>query len=87
MIARAGAILIGIIVLSFIAALLLIDLTIPSGFTSGKSLASFFDFLSGKEEKTDCDCEFSSRLQEYICNPFCDELAGKSCREKSDCLV
>jgi len=87
MIARTGAIILGIIVLCFIAALLLIDLTSQERFNSGSSLASFFNFLSGNQEKSECDCEFSSQLGEYICNPFCGELAGKSCREKSDCLV
>jgi hypothetical protein len=86
MIARTGAIILGIIILSFIIALLLLDLTSEGGFTSGGSLASFFNFLSGKE-KRECDCEYSSQLGEYICNPFCEELAGKSCREKVDCLV
>jgi hypothetical protein len=86
MIAKTGAIIVGIIILSFVAALLLIDLTSKEGFTSGSSLASFFNFLSGKEEKKDCDCEYSSQLGEYICNPFCGELAGKSCKEKVDCL-
>jgi len=87
MIARTGAIILGIIVLCFIAALLLVGFLSPTGFTSGESLASFFNFLSGNQEKSECDCEFSSQLGEYICNPFCGELAGKSCREKSDCLV
>ncbi|MEM5869575.1 MAG: hypothetical protein QXR09_00170 [Candidatus Aenigmatarchaeota archaeon] len=86
MIARTGAILIGIIVLSFIAALLLVDLTSSGGFKQGESLASFFSFLSGNQEKSECDCEFSSQLQQHICNPFCGELAGKSCEEKADCV-
>ena len=86
MIARTGAIILGIIFLSFIAALLLVDLTSPGGFTQGESLSSFINFLSGNQEKSECDCELSSQLQQYICNPFCGELAGRDCREKADCL-
>lgn len=85
MIARTGAIIVGIIFLSFIAALLLVDLTSPKGFKQGESLSSFINFLSGREEKSECDCEFSSQLQEYICNPFCGKLSGKDCRDRSDC--
>jgi hypothetical protein len=87
MIAKTGALIVGIIVLSFIAALLIADLTSQEGFTSGRSLASFFNFLSGKEEKTGCDCEYSSQLGEYICNPFCGELSGMPCKEKADCTI
>jgi hypothetical protein len=85
MIAKTGALILGIIVLSFVMALLLLDLASEGGFTSGSSLASFFNFLSGKE-KRECDCEYSTQLGEYICNPSCGELAGKSCKEKADCL-
>ncbi|MEM5772826.1 MAG: hypothetical protein QXL86_01210 [Candidatus Aenigmatarchaeota archaeon] len=86
MIARTGAIIVGIIFLSFIAALLLVDLTSPKGFKQGESLSSFINFLSSSQEKLECDCEFSSQLQEYICNPFCGELSGRSCEKKSDCV-
>jgi hypothetical protein len=86
MIAKSGAILVAIVILSFIIALLLMDMVSPYGFTRGSSLASFFNFLSGEEEGANCDCEFSSQLGEYICNTFCGELAGKSCEERIDCL-
>lgn len=85
MIARTGAIIVCIIVLSFIVALLLVDLTTKEGFTSGESLASFFNFLTSPNSEK-CECEYSSQLQEYICNPFCGNLAGKECKERTDCL-
>lgn len=83
MIARTGAILVGIIVLCFIIVLLIADMLSPTGFKAGKSLASFFQFLTSSEE---CDCELSTQLQEKICNTFCGELAGKVCKEKDDCF-
>jgi len=83
MIARTGAILAGIILLCFITTLLIADMLSPTGFRAGKSLASFFQFLTSSEE---CDCELSSQLQEKICNTFCGEHAGKVCKDKADCL-
>ncbi|MEM5829750.1 MAG: hypothetical protein QW040_03710 [Candidatus Aenigmatarchaeota archaeon] len=85
MIARTGAILFAIIILSFITVLLLADLINPKGFKKGESLSTFINFLLG-EGKSECECEFNSQLQEHICNSFCGEFSGKSCMEREDCL-
>lgn len=83
MIARTGAILVAICMLCFISALLIADMVSPSGFRAGKSLASFFGFLTSSEE---CDCEYSNLLRERICNTFCGDFSGRFCKEKADCL-
>ena len=88
MIAKTGAILFAIVVLSFIAALLVADLLTPGGFNFGESIASFFSFPKIEQADVEkCDCEYSSELQEYICNPFCGDLSGTSCAEKADCMI
>jgi len=87
MIAKTGAILFAIVVLSFIAALLIADLVTPGGFSFGESLASFFSFPQVKHSEQGCDCEYSSKLGEYICNTFCGDLSGTSCKEKTDCII
>lgn len=88
MIARQGALIFAIVILSFIAALLIADLVTPGGFSFGESIASFLSFPSVKHADVEkCDCEYSSELKEYICNPFCGELSGTTYTEKADCMI
>ena len=88
MIAKSGALLLAIVVLCFIAALLIADLVTPGGFSFGESIASFFSFPTGERSNTEkCDCEYSSGLNEYLCNSFCGDLSGTTCQEKADCMI
>jgi len=87
MVSRSGAILIAIVILSFIVAFLVANLITPGGFNLGESLASFFSLPKVQGSGAECDCEYSSRLQDYICNTFCGDLSGQSCAQKTDCLI
>lgn len=87
MIAKTGAILIAIVALSFISALLAANIVAPGGFKFGESIASFFNFPSVRHSEPNCDCEYSSILDDYMCNSFCGDLSGTSCEEKADCII
>jgi len=87
MIAKRGATLFAIIVLSFIAAFLVADLATPGGFNLSESVASFFSLPKVRHSESNCGCEYSSEFQANVCNGFCGDLSGAFCSETADCII
>jgi hypothetical protein len=87
MIAKRGAMLFAIIVLSFIAAFLAADLATPGGFNLSESVASFFSLPKVQHSEPNCDCEYSSEFQSNVCNGFCGDLSDAFCNERADCII
>lgn len=87
MIVRNGTVFIAIIVLCFMLILLMAGLIVSGGFKYGASIAGFFSFQDVRRSEPNCDCEYSTGLQDFICNSFCGDLSGTSCTQKSDCII
>jgi hypothetical protein len=88
MIAKTGAILFAIVVLSFVAALLIANMVSPSGFSLGESIGSLFSLPKIQHSDAEkCSCEYSNEFENYTCNSFCGDLSGAFCNDNADCMI
>ena len=88
MIAKPVALLIGVVVLAFVAVSLVADVLIPGGFNVGQTIAGLYQ--KPYEQQLDvekCECEYSSEYEDYVCNNYCGDFSETYCQSKADCLV
>jgi hypothetical protein len=84
-IAKPTALLIGIVVLAFVAVCIVADMLAPGGVNVGERVAGVYEETT-QPDLDKCLCEYSSVYEDYVCNDYCGPTAGYVCQSSSDCL-
>ena len=90
MIAKPAALLVGVVVLAFLAVSIVADLLMPGGFNVGQTIAGLYGQKPSSKQVADvdrCNCEYNSNYEDYMCNSYCGDMSNAFCSSTADCLA
>jgi hypothetical protein len=92
MIAKPEALLVGTVVLAFIAVTLIADLLTPGGFNVGQTIGGLYSQKTSPSSRKTldldrCTCEYRSEYEDYMCNSYCGDMSDVFCSSTADCLA